>query len=70
VRIEVEQSSEGGHGGGDRRLLHDLFVGSERDPLDRAADWLAGARALLVGLAANRSFATGQPVRLDDLLTL
>jgi len=34
VQVEVEQSSEGGHGGGDRRLLH--------DPLGRAADYLAG----------------------------
>ena len=70
VQVEVEQSSEGGHGGGDRRLLHDLFVGAENDPLGRAADYLAGARALLVGVAANRSLATGQPVRLDDLLAL
>ena len=68
--IPFPKSSEGGHGGGDRRMLHDLFRGGESDPLGRAADHGAGARAVLTGIAANRSFATGMPVRVDDLLSV
>ena len=67
-RVEVEEGS-GGHGGGDRRLLADLFGGTnEPDPLGRAASHRDGAYAMLVGAAANRSFATGMPVRIDDLV--
>ncbi len=68
--VEVEEGS-GGHGGGDRRLLGDLFSPSrEPDPLGRAATHLDGAYAMLVGAAANQSFATGQPVRIADLVQL
>jgi predicted dehydrogenase len=45
VLIPVEQSSEGGHGGGDRRMLEDLFRAGEPDVLCRAADHRAGALA-------------------------
>ena len=63
------EGGDGGHGGGDARLLDDLFGGQrEPDPLGRAAGHLDGARAMLVGAAANRSFATGNPVRIADLL--
>jgi hypothetical protein len=67
ISIPVEQSSEGGHGGGDRRLLEDLFRGGEPDPLSRAADHRAGALAVLTGIAANRSMASGVPVKIEDL---
>jgi Oxidoreductase family, C-terminal alpha/beta domain len=68
--VEVEEGS-GGHGGGDRRLLGDLFAATpEPDPLGRAATHLDGAYAMLVGAAANRSFATGLPVRIRDLVDL
>ncbi|MER5227453.1 Gfo/Idh/MocA family protein [Streptomyces flaveus] len=63
-------TGEGGHGGGDVRMLADLF--DERtgapDPLGRAADATDGARSLVTGLAANRSFETGLPVRVRELL--
>jgi predicted dehydrogenase len=66
--VPIEEG-DGGHGGGDARLLADLFGGArEPDPLGRAAGHLDGARAMLVGAAANRSFATGGPVRISDLL--
>lgn len=65
ISIEAEA---GGHGGGDERLLHDLFVGAGDDPLHRAAGVADGARSILVGIAANQSFNTGQPVRLADLI--
>ncbi|MFC5289701.1 Gfo/Idh/MocA family protein [Actinokineospora guangxiensis] len=56
-----------GHGGGDRLLLDDLFQpGARADPLGRAAGWLDGVRAVLVGAAANESMARGgEPVRVQ-----
>jgi predicted dehydrogenase len=61
----------GGHGGGDVRLLADLFA-RERppDPLGRAAGPLDGVRSILTGIAANRAMQTGQPVRVADLVRL
>src|SRR6185312_4814784 len=66
VEVEVES---GGHGGGDVRLLNDLFVGVGDDVLRRAAGPTDGAMSILTGIAANRSFNTGQPVRVADLLS-
>jgi predicted dehydrogenase len=61
----------GGHGGGDLLLLEDLFgAGIKMDSLGRAASHLDGARSILTGIAANQSFATGQPVQIDQLLKL
>ena len=60
----------GGHGGGDAILLMDVFRGDLRtseDPLERAASYLDGVRAVAVGIAANQSLETGQPVVVDDL---
>ncbi|MEV5843585.1 Gfo/Idh/MocA family oxidoreductase [Streptomyces sp. NPDC051985] len=64
------QTGEGGHGGGDARMLADLFGAPAADPLGRAADAADGARSLVTGLAANRSFETGGPVRTRDLLVV
>ncbi|MET8982193.1 Gfo/Idh/MocA family oxidoreductase [Streptomyces sp. NPDC004539] len=64
------RTGEGGHGGGDVRMLEDLFGDRLPDPLHRAADAADGARSLVTGLAANRSFETGLPVRTRDLLEL
>ena len=62
-------SDHGGHGGADERMLTALYgtagTGGEPDPGDperQRADQYDGARALAVGLAANESFRTGQPV--------
>jgi hypothetical protein len=60
--IDVEGADAPGHGGGDLRLLEDLFGEPAADPLGRAAGALDGAWALLTGAAANQSFATGLPV--------
>ncbi|MCZ4516554.1 gfo/Idh/MocA family oxidoreductase, partial [Streptomyces sp. ActVer] len=61
--------AEGGHGGGDVRMLADLFGSrSGGDALGRAADAVDGAKSLVTGLAANESFVTGLPVRVRDLL--
>jgi len=67
-QIPVERRSRHGHGGADARMTGVLF-GGQPDPLERAATADDGALALLTGLAANRSFETGQPVRVADLLT-
>jgi predicted dehydrogenase len=62
------RAGEGGHGGGDVRMLADLFGEPQADPLGRVADAVDGARSLVTGLAANRSFESGGPVRTRDLL--
>ena len=49
-------------------MLAELFGERAEDPLRRAADATDGARSLVTGLAANRSFETGLPVRARELL--
>jgi predicted dehydrogenase len=66
VEIPIEQQ-EGGHGGGDARLLRDIFKGPGEDLLGHAATWRDGAQSVAVGLAGNLSLATGQAVRIDQL---
>jgi hypothetical protein len=68
---EVELwTGEGGHGGGDPILLDDIFSPEKKpDPYLRAADHRAGAYSILIGAAANISFATSQPVRISDLVS-
>ena len=57
----------GGHGGADERILQHLLRDDLPDPLGQRADSRAGALAVLVGVAANRSIATGLPVNIADL---
>ncbi|WP_067968306.1 Gfo/Idh/MocA family oxidoreductase [Nocardiopsis trehalosi] len=57
---------EGGHGGGDTRMLDDLFGVSAPDP--SRPTHVDGAHALLTGLAANASMRTGLPVEVADLV--
>ncbi|NAZ83998.1 Gfo/Idh/MocA family oxidoreductase [Kineococcus sp. R8] len=57
----------GAHGGGDARLLRDVFRGPGEDPLRRAADHVDGLRSLAVGIAGNASLASGLPVDTADL---
>jgi hypothetical protein len=50
-------------------LLQDIFAENpDDDPLRRAAGPIDGALAVLTGIAANRSFETGQPVEIADLV--
>ena len=63
-------TGEGGHGGGDKLLLDDLFLPNPpKDKYRRAADERAGAASILIGVAANKCFETGQPVKIADLVT-
>lgn len=69
LKIDMPSTREGGHGGGDRRLLEDIFGQKpDDDPLGHRADHVAGAMSILVGVAANRSMQTGLPVNIDDLV--
>lgn len=67
LRVEVA-TKEGGHGGGDKRLLDDVFIGGTEDPLGRAANHVDGAMSILTGIAANQAFATGLPVQVSSLV--
>jgi hypothetical protein len=59
----------GGHGGGDKLMLNEVFGTAEPDKYKRAADERSGLYSILVGAAANRCFETGQAVRLADLVS-
>jgi len=61
----------GGHGGGDRVMLEQIFASDPpADPFQRAASHIDGAASILLGIAANESMATGQPINVDELLSL
>jgi predicted dehydrogenase len=63
------RTGTGSHGGGDAVMLADLFSPAPAaDPLRRAADERGGAFSILVGVAANRCFTTGETVRIADLV--
>ena len=69
-RIIKPWTGEGGHGGGDKVMLDDIFLpNAPADKYRRAADERAGAASCLVGIAADRCFETGQPVKIADLIT-
>jgi len=68
--IDVDEGDLSGHGGGDARLLRDVFIGAGDDPLGHAAGYVDGARSILTGIAANQSIRTGLPVRVRDLVRL
>jgi predicted dehydrogenase len=69
VNIPIEET-HGGHGGGDEKLLKDLFEGVKHDPLGFAAGHIDGAKSILVGIAANQAFETHQPVMIRELMNL
>ncbi|MCL2834145.1 MAG: Gfo/Idh/MocA family oxidoreductase, partial [Treponema sp.] len=60
---------EGSHAGGDQVMLNDIFGDPQPDRFNRAASHIDGAYSILTGIAANKSIASGQPVRIKDLLT-
>jgi predicted dehydrogenase len=68
--IEIPKA-EGGHGGGDNLMLEHLFSGEKiDDPLHRHATYNDGLASLALGVAANKSIASGQPVRVRDLMNV
>lgn len=65
--VEIPEG-EGGHGGGDPILLNDIFGVPVEDKFNRAASHIDGAMSILTGIAANKSIATGVPVKVSDLI--
>ena len=62
-------SGEGGHGGGDKILLDEIFLPDKiNDKYKRAADHRSGAYSILTGIAANMSFQTGQTVNIPNII--
>jgi predicted dehydrogenase len=70
-RLVEPWTGVGGHGGGDTRLLDDLFLPEKtEDKYQRAADHRGGAYSILTGVAANRSIAAGgAAIRVADLVS-
>jgi predicted dehydrogenase len=66
----VEPAVAGGaHAGGDPVMLEDLLSPSPKpDKLLRSADERSGAYSILIGVAANRAFASRQPVEIASLV--
>ncbi len=63
------KEGRGGHGGGDDRLMADVFgTPASGDRFVRAADYASGAMSLLIGAAANKSMRTGKPVAIANLV--
>ena len=65
--IEIPEAV-GGHGGGDVVMLEDIFGNPPKDKFNRAASHVDGAMSILTGIAANKSFKTGLPVNVDELV--
>lgn len=66
-QIEAELG-DGEHGGGDIRLLRDIFLENrEADPLQRRAGGIDGAVSILTGIAARRSIEEGRIINVQDL---
>ncbi len=69
-RVDVPKG-EGAHGGGDSILLDQLFSPHPiDDPLGRAASHIDGTTSMLLGVCANQSILTGQPVDCRDVLDM
>ncbi len=67
--VPVPGANEVGHGGGDRRLLADVFApATEPDPLHRAADHRGGINSIAVGISGNLSMAAGRAVSVREVL--
>ena len=49
-------------------MLNDIFGDPAPDPFKRAATHIDGAYSILTGIAANKSIASGMPVRVKDLI--
>src|ERR1041385_7883879 len=60
---------EGEHAGGDAVMLKDLFLPEKpTDKYLRAADQRSGAYSILTGISANKSIASGEMIKVADLV--
>ena len=68
--VEIEEGI-GGHGGGDKVMLCDIFSDNPPyDELKRAASHIDGVYSIMTGICANKSIATGLPVKVEDMIDL
>jgi len=69
AQVHEPWTGEGGHGGGDKVMLDDIFLPSRpEDKYMRASDERGGACSNLIGAAANSCFHTGQPVKISEII--
>ena len=68
-RVVPITHGEGGHGGGDKIMLEEIFGSAQPRP-GYGANHRDGALSILTGIAANRSFSTGLPVDVRTLVKL
>lgn len=68
-RVVPIKAGEGGHGGGDKIMLEEIFGNATPRP-GYGANHRDGALSILTGIAANQSFATGLPVDVKTLVKL
>ncbi|ODT48977.1 Gfo/Idh/MocA family oxidoreductase [Devosia sp. 63-57] len=66
-RVVPVKHGEGGHGGGDKIMLEEIFGDATPRP-GYGANHRDGALSILTGIAANKSFATGMPVDVNTLV--
>jgi len=59
-----------GHGGGDKLLQDQIFLPDISDDYKQCASLRDGALACLVGIAARKSIASKQPVKIADLTSI
>jgi predicted dehydrogenase len=65
--VDIKEA-EGGHGGGDPLLQAQMFSrDASPDPLGRDAGEGQGAASVLIGIAANSSFESGESVRIGEI---
>jgi hypothetical protein len=62
-------TGQGGHGGGDNVMLAEVFGNADPDKYKRAADERSGLYSCLIGASANKSFVSGNAVRIEELVT-
>jgi hypothetical protein len=58
----------GGHGGGDTVMLAEVFGTADPDKYKRAADERSGLYSCLIGASANKSFLSGNAVKISELV--
>jgi predicted dehydrogenase len=69
-RVEAERG-KGGHGGGDPKLIEQIFhPNPPSDLLGRSAGHEQGAASILIGIAANTSIKENRPINILDLVKL
>ena len=69
-RQYIQYGRSSGHGGGDTRMKDQIFIPGTPDDLKQCTDSRDGTFACLIGIAARKSIASGQAVKIGDLTSL